>query len=95
MAALCTLCPVLQCRVAHLAKELLRSLCENAKEYKGELAITDRDQFCIQIAALCHDLGKKGVSKQVLCQVVQPAPPPLFKSCKEWVELLSSFVATS
>ena len=58
-----SLSPLWQCRVAYLAKKLLNSLCANAKEYKRELAISDRDQFCVQIAALCHDLGKKGVPK--------------------------------
>ena len=58
----------IHCRVAHLAKELLQSLCENAKEYKRELGICDRDKFCVQIAALCHDLGKYTNVGLLLCE---------------------------
>ncbi|CAF1040232.1 unnamed protein product [Adineta ricciae] len=37
----------------HLAGELLSRLCER----QPELNITSRDVLCVQIAALCHDLG--------------------------------------
>lgn len=60
----------LHIRVAYLAKELLHSLCENAKEYERELDICDRDKFCIQIAALCHDLGEYSNMMLLLCPPV-------------------------
>ncbi|XP_062874415.1 deoxynucleoside triphosphate triphosphohydrolase SAMHD1-like [Trichomycterus rosablanca] len=39
--------------VAHLAGQLVQSLMENQED----LGITYKDKLCIQIAALCHDLG--------------------------------------
>lgn len=42
-------------RVCFLAGELLRAI----KERQPEANITDNDILCVEIAALCHDLGKK------------------------------------
>uniref|UniRef100_A0A3Q2CP15 HD domain-containing protein n=1 Tax=Cyprinodon variegatus TaxID=28743 RepID=A0A3Q2CP15_CYPVA len=39
--------------VAYLAGELLKSI----REKQQDLGITDWDVLCVQIAALCHDLG--------------------------------------
>lgn len=38
--------------VAHLAGELVRSLRAQGND------ITDKDELCVQIAGLCHDLGE-------------------------------------
>jgi len=40
-------------RTCHLAGELLTHLCHG----QPELNITPRDVLCVQMAALCHDLG--------------------------------------
>jgi hypothetical protein len=44
---------VLIFRTCHLAGELLAHLCHG----QPELNITPRDVLCVQMAALCHDLG--------------------------------------
>ena len=50
------------CRVCHIAGELMKGLMK--LHYDGDkadceqLIITRDDSFCVQIAALCHDLGQ-------------------------------------
>ena len=46
--------PVMVFRVGYLAGEFLETLKEN----QPDLNITERDILCVQIAGLCHDLGK-------------------------------------
>lgn len=41
------------CRCCHLAGELIRNL----QQKQPELGITDAEVLCVQVAALCHDLG--------------------------------------
>ncbi|XP_043110540.1 uncharacterized protein LOC122355940 isoform X3 [Puntigrus tetrazona] len=43
--------------VAYLAGCLLKSLRDKQPELMKQLNITDRDVLCVQIAALCHDMG--------------------------------------
>jgi HD superfamily phosphodiesterase len=40
--------------VCHLAGKLLRAI----KERQPDVGITDKDILCVEIAGLCHDLGK-------------------------------------
>jgi hypothetical protein len=45
--------------VCHLAGRLVRSLKEQiSKAPDSTIKITDKDELCVKIAALCHDLGK-------------------------------------
>lgn len=57
-----SLCVILPCvlahslsftGVAHLARKLVRHLRYN----QPDLGITPRDLYCVELAALCHDLG--------------------------------------
>ena len=43
----------IRCRCSHLAGELIKNL----QQKQPELEITDADVLCVQVAALCHDLG--------------------------------------
>lgn len=57
MDVLCVCLRVCVCAcvsVAYLAGRLVKNLLENQRE----LNITDQDILCVQIAALCHDLGE-------------------------------------
>ena len=57
------------CRVCHIATELVKGLNEkhkaepvkgpNEKPLKDQPLIPPKDELCVQIAALCHDLGEK------------------------------------
>lgn len=47
-------------RVCHLAGGLVRALKNQISEdlKKKGVEITEKDELCVEIAALCHDLGK-------------------------------------
>jgi hypothetical protein len=42
------------CRVSYLAGKLLKTI----KEQQPEENISERDILCVEIAGLCHDLGR-------------------------------------
>ena len=58
-----------QCRVCHIATDLVKGLNEkhkaepvkgpDGKPLKDEPLIPPEDELCVLIAALCHDLGEK------------------------------------
>lgn len=58
------LCLVFINRVAHLAGKLVRSLVDKQKDEdnkddeKNKEEKYDKDELCVQIAGLCHDLGE-------------------------------------
>ena len=43
--------------VCHLAGQLLKSLRQKQGELFEEYGITEKDEMCVLIAALCHELG--------------------------------------
>ena len=53
------------CRVCHLAGNFVHRLQKN----QPKLKITDRDIFCVQVAGLCHDLGKFAHTSQCFSSV--------------------------
>ena len=53
---------VLYCRVAHLAGKLIRKLKVNQPDLVESKLIDDRDELCVEIAGLCHDLGELDLS---------------------------------
>ena len=49
---------LMHCSVCYLAKELLETLRQKQQKLFEELNVTPKDEMCVQIAALCHELGK-------------------------------------
>ena len=43
--------------VCHLARQLLKNLRQEQGELFVEYGITEKDEMCVLIAALCHELG--------------------------------------
>ena len=43
--------------VCHLARQLLKNLHRGQEELFQEYGITKKDEMCVLIAALCHELG--------------------------------------
>lgn len=50
---------MIYCSVCFLAKQLLDNLRQKQQKLLDELNVTAKDDICVQIAALCHELGKK------------------------------------
>jgi hypothetical protein len=55
-------CPTLRLGAMHLARKIV----EHLRKQQPHLEITDRDIRCVQLAGLCHDLGKVLVSSNFL-----------------------------
>jgi len=49
-------CSIMLCRTCHLAGKFIRRL--KAQDKENAHNITDEDILCVEIAGLCHDLGK-------------------------------------
>ena len=45
------------CRVCHIAGELIKGLNAQCDDEYDDRYIEPEDALCVQIAALCHDLG--------------------------------------
>ena len=43
--------------VCHLAGQLLKNLRQEQEELFEEYGISEKDEMCVLIAALCHELG--------------------------------------
>lgn len=86
---------VLWYRVGHLAGELVKALRAKQLEepsLNSESLINDRDVLCVQIAGLCHDLGKSYTVFQYYMHYIEDVrwlhhvvhAPLLQTSCSVW-----------